>query len=182
MALASEKVVALAIEANEFPEMTRSYGVQGVPRTVVNRQGAFVGALPEQQFVAAVLAVLALLFGLVARPLLIGWSYLAALLIVAILFAGVYYLVYSVLQAAADPLGPIVWFGSVVLLLLELAALGLSLSYAFEVLDVLSRRRKPGPPFDPTHTPFVALQVPTYNEPVEVVSRTLESLARLDYA
>ena len=55
MALASEKVVALAIEANEFPEMTRSYGVQGVPRTVVNRQGAFVGALPEQQFVAAVL-------------------------------------------------------------------------------------------------------------------------------
>jgi len=55
MALASEKVIALAIEANEFPEMTRSYGVQGVPRTVVNRQGAFVGALPEQQFVAAVL-------------------------------------------------------------------------------------------------------------------------------
>ena len=55
MALASEKVTALAIEANEFPEMTRSYGVQGVPRTVVNRQGAFVGALPEQQFVAAVL-------------------------------------------------------------------------------------------------------------------------------
>ena len=35
--------------------MTRSYGVQGVPRTVVNREGAFVGALPEQQFVAAVL-------------------------------------------------------------------------------------------------------------------------------
>ena len=55
MALASEKVVALAIEANEFPEMTRSYGVQGVPRTVVNRQGAFVGALPEQEFVASVL-------------------------------------------------------------------------------------------------------------------------------
>ena len=55
MALASEKVIALAIEANEFPEMTRSYGVQGVPRTVVNRQGAFVGALPEQQFVASVL-------------------------------------------------------------------------------------------------------------------------------
>jgi predicted DsbA family dithiol-disulfide isomerase len=55
MALASEKVTALTIEANEFPEMTRRYGVQGVPRTVVNRQGAFVGALPEQQFVASVL-------------------------------------------------------------------------------------------------------------------------------
>jgi len=156
----------------------------GLPMGALAAAGAGAGLywLTKDLAAAEVLAALALLFGLVARTLLIGWSYLAALLIVAILLAGVYYLVYSVLQAAADPLGPIVWFGSVVLLLLELAALGLSLSYAFEVLDVLSRRRKPGPPFDPTHTPFVALQVPTYNEPVEVVSRTLESLARLDYA
>ena len=90
---------------------------------------------------AGTLFVLALVFGAVARALLSGWSYLAALLIVAILFAGLYYLVYSVLQAAADPLGPVVWVGSVVLLLLELAALLLSLSYAYEILDVLSRRR-----------------------------------------
>jgi len=55
MALASPKITALTVEANEFPEMTRRYSVQGVPRTVVNRQGAFVGALPEQQFVASVL-------------------------------------------------------------------------------------------------------------------------------
>jgi predicted DsbA family dithiol-disulfide isomerase len=55
MALVSTKVTALTVEANEFPEMTREYGVQGVPRTVVNRQGAFVGALPEEQFVASVL-------------------------------------------------------------------------------------------------------------------------------
>ena len=55
MALASEKVTALTVEANEFPELSQRYGVQGVPRTVVNRQGAFVGALPEQLFVAAVL-------------------------------------------------------------------------------------------------------------------------------
>jgi predicted DsbA family dithiol-disulfide isomerase len=55
MALASAMVTARTIEANEFPEMTRRYGVQGVPRTVVNREGAFVGALPEPQFVASVL-------------------------------------------------------------------------------------------------------------------------------
>ena len=55
MALASGNVTAVTVEANEFPETSREYGVQGVPRTVVNRQGAFVGALPEQQFVAAVL-------------------------------------------------------------------------------------------------------------------------------
>ncbi len=55
MALASPKVSARTIEANEFPDLSRRFGVQGVPRTVVNQQGAFVGALPEPQFVAAVL-------------------------------------------------------------------------------------------------------------------------------
>jgi cellulose synthase/poly-beta-1,6-N-acetylglucosamine synthase-like glycosyltransferase len=74
-----------------------------------------------------------------------------------------------------------VWLGTAVLLLLELVALGLSISYAFEVLDVLSRRRVPTHAADPTYRPMVALQVPTYNEPVEVVARTLDSLARLDY-
>jgi hypothetical protein len=55
MALASPMVSARTIEANEFPELSRQFGVQGVPRTVVNEQGAFVGALPEAQFVASVL-------------------------------------------------------------------------------------------------------------------------------
>jgi hypothetical protein len=55
MALASELVTARTIEAGEFPDLSRDYGVHGVPRTVVNRQGAFVGALPEPHFVAAVL-------------------------------------------------------------------------------------------------------------------------------
>ena len=55
MALASPNVSARTIEASEFPELSRRFGVQGVPRTVVNEEGAFVGALPEAQFVAAVL-------------------------------------------------------------------------------------------------------------------------------
>ncbi len=55
MALASPLVSAITIEAEEFPELSRAFGVQGVPRTVVNRRGAFVGALPEAQFVGAVL-------------------------------------------------------------------------------------------------------------------------------
>jgi len=57
MALASPMVSARTIEAGEFPELSRRFGVQGVPRTVVNEQGAFVGALPEAQFVAAVLQI-----------------------------------------------------------------------------------------------------------------------------
>jgi cellulose synthase/poly-beta-1,6-N-acetylglucosamine synthase-like glycosyltransferase len=123
----------------------------------------------------------AVVMGIGARLLFERWSYLASLLFASILLSGVTYLVYSVLAAVVDPLGPIVWFGTVVLLLLELVALGLSLSYAFEVLDVLSRRERPRHPLAPYYRPLVAIQVPTYNEPVEVVSRTLESLALLDY-
>ena len=51
MALIDEK----AMGANEFPELSRPHDVQGVPRTVVNRAGTFVGALPEGQFVDAVM-------------------------------------------------------------------------------------------------------------------------------
>jgi cellulose synthase/poly-beta-1,6-N-acetylglucosamine synthase-like glycosyltransferase len=130
---------------------------------------------------AEFLLVWAVLVGIVARVLLDRWSYLASLLLASVLLAGVTYLVYSVLAAVVDPLGPIVWLGTVLLLLLELVALGLSLSYAFEVLDVLSRRELPRHPSNRYYRPLVAIQVPTYNEPVEVVSRTLESLALLDY-
>jgi hypothetical protein len=55
MAIASPQVRSLTVEANEFPRLSREFGVSGVPRTVVNRAGAFVGALPEEQFVLATL-------------------------------------------------------------------------------------------------------------------------------
>ena len=56
IALASLQVRAVCVEANEFPRLSAEFGVRGVPHTVVNRSGAFVGALPERDFVAAVLA------------------------------------------------------------------------------------------------------------------------------
>ena len=55
IALASPQVRAVCVEANEFPRLSAEFGVRGVPHTVVNRGGAFVGALPERDFVAAVL-------------------------------------------------------------------------------------------------------------------------------
>jgi thioredoxin-like negative regulator of GroEL len=55
MAIASPRVSAVAVEASEFPALAQRFSVQGVPRTVVNRSGSFVGALPETQFVSAVL-------------------------------------------------------------------------------------------------------------------------------
>lgn len=55
LALASPQVTAVTVSANEFPQLSTAFGVQGVPRTVVNRRGAFVGAVPEPVFVDAVL-------------------------------------------------------------------------------------------------------------------------------
>jgi glutaredoxin-like protein len=55
MALTSAQVRSVVVDANEYPELSERYQVQGVPRTVVNRSGAFVGALPEAMFVDSVL-------------------------------------------------------------------------------------------------------------------------------
>ena len=47
-AMHSDKVVAEMIMANEFPELSMKYKVQGVPHTVINEgEGEFVGAYPE---------------------------------------------------------------------------------------------------------------------------------------
>ena len=54
MAIASDKVRAVAIEATEFPELSRHYQVMAVPKIVMNDRVQFEGALPEAQFVEAV--------------------------------------------------------------------------------------------------------------------------------
>jgi hypothetical protein len=59
MAVASDRVRATAIEATEFPEMSRSYRVQAVPKIVINDRVQFEGALPEPQFLDAVLRAVA---------------------------------------------------------------------------------------------------------------------------
>ena len=55
MAVASERLRAIAIEATEFPELSRSYQVMAVPKIVMNDRVEFEGALPEPQFLEAVL-------------------------------------------------------------------------------------------------------------------------------
>ena len=55
MAIASPKVRAECIEATEFPELAQRYQVMGVPKIVINDRVEFEGALPEPQFLEAVL-------------------------------------------------------------------------------------------------------------------------------
>ena len=54
MAVESKRVTADVIEATEFPDLARRYGVRGVPKIVINETTEFVGALPENQYLAYV--------------------------------------------------------------------------------------------------------------------------------
>lgn len=57
MALASDKVTAEVIEANEFFELSEKFGVSSVPHISVNDEPSkfFIGAYPEQQFLKQII-------------------------------------------------------------------------------------------------------------------------------
>ena len=54
----SDYITADMVEVIEFPHLANRYGVQGVPKTVINDEIEFVGALPEPAFVAQVMQVM----------------------------------------------------------------------------------------------------------------------------
>lgn len=55
LALESDLIRADMVEATEFPHLVQRYGVQGVPRTVVNEAVFIDGALPEEVYLTRVL-------------------------------------------------------------------------------------------------------------------------------
>ncbi|HVC77157.1 MAG TPA: glycosyltransferase [Candidatus Micrarchaeaceae archaeon] len=72
---------------------------------------------------------------------------------------------------------------SMLLLVLEVATLGLSLTFAYEIADVLGRDSptpQPRASYEP-YAPRVCIQVPAYNEPPDLLRQTLEALAVVDY-
>ncbi len=46
------------VEAIEFPQLATKYEVMGVPKTVMNDEIEFEGAVPEDHFVAQLLSAL----------------------------------------------------------------------------------------------------------------------------
>jgi predicted DsbA family dithiol-disulfide isomerase len=54
-ALANPNVKAEIIECQEFPEVAQHYEVSGVPKTVINEKSEFVGAVPDEIFMNAIL-------------------------------------------------------------------------------------------------------------------------------
>ena len=117
-----------------------------------------------------------------------GWTWLAAQQLVSVALAFILYIAYSI-AVTVDHAGSrhlVLWVlaGSVIILLGEVAAVSLAISYLFEILDVLGRRRRDATPAQrPTggDQPWVVVQVPMYNEPYELVRETLMALAHLDY-
>lgn len=98
--------------------------------------------------------------------------------------ASVVYLIYAFLVTAFSPVSPVAFIISFLLLCLEATALTLSLTYAYEVLDVLCRarwRNRPPVKLLGNYVPMVSLHIPAYNEPPELVEQTLRALANLDY-
>jgi len=59
MAIASPHITAQCIDATEFPELSQRYRVMAVPKIIINDAVEFEGALPERDFLAAVLQAVA---------------------------------------------------------------------------------------------------------------------------
>ncbi len=55
MAIASPRITAECIEATEFPDLSQRYRVMAVPKIVINDVLQFEGAIPEKDFLGAVL-------------------------------------------------------------------------------------------------------------------------------
>ena len=55
LAMASDKIVADMVEVSEFPQVAMRYQVQGVPKTIINEEGDFVGSQPVPNVVEEIL-------------------------------------------------------------------------------------------------------------------------------
>jgi glutaredoxin-like protein len=57
LAVESPQISATAIDATEYPDLVRRYGVNGVPKTVINDAIEIIGAADEAEVVRTVLSV-----------------------------------------------------------------------------------------------------------------------------
>ena len=174
---------ALTTLAVMVDHVVRSRAWLGIPIGLVIMAAAawLTGLIAHDPGASLILPIIAIVATALARALLRRWSILAGQLLAMVLLASIAYLVYAALLPFIDRLSPLGVAASLVLLLMELAALTLSVYYVFEILDVFSRRTRVAHVPDPSFRAKVAIQVPCYNEPVEVMRETLTALATLRY-
>ncbi len=137
---------------------------------------AFAAGWPT--VVVATMSLIAVATMMMPRP----WFAIGAWLVAALSVCfGLYavYLTRSVFLLGSDPWSILL---GTCLLVLELAAMALLLGSAFEMIDAICGPDvTPDRPPDPERWPVVCLQVPSYNEPPDLVIETIASLIALDY-
>jgi cellulose synthase/poly-beta-1,6-N-acetylglucosamine synthase-like glycosyltransferase len=166
-----------------IPGAVRARIWAGLPLSILAlAAGAVPVALVLRDPAGAVWLVAAgLTLTIIVRIVFRRWSILAAQMLAMVVMASLVYLVYAAAASYLVGASAVAVAGSTLLLILEIAALALSISYLFEILDLLGRREPPLPSPPSEHQPPVAIQIATYNEPVEVVEQTLRALAAIQY-
>ena len=174
---------ALTTIAVLLPGLVRARAWVGAPVGIVIMAvtGWLTAWITADPAAGTTLVVAAALAVLLVRLWLSRWSVLAATALAMVFLASVSYLAYAAVLPFVDRLSPLGVVASYVLLLMEAFALMLTVYYLFEILDVFSRRTRTDHVADPSYRPRVALQVPCYNEPVEVMRETLTALSTLNY-
>jgi len=136
---------------------------------------AVLEAPPEMNIVVAAIAVIGTF--LPRRWYAVGAWFFASLMVAFVLYA-----VFLVRATTLLGEGPLSAGLGLVLLMLEFGAMTLLVASAFEMVDGLcAPSTDPMLPPSPKAWPMVCLQVPTYNEPPELVVETIRSLVDLDY-
>ena len=131
------------------------------------------------------LSALAFAFGLLWIVRLRDWNAAGQVTWATTLITTGLFIIYTFLLTAFSPLNPVSFIFALIFFFLEAITLLLALAHMHESLDVICRTQwhrlltKLEPV--PDYLPMVSLQVPAYNEPVEVVQKTLNSLAQLNY-
>ncbi|HEX3629085.1 MAG TPA: glycosyltransferase [Candidatus Dormibacteraeota bacterium] len=166
-----------------MPALTRARIWIGAPVALIMliATGWLTARITGDPAAGTALPIVAAFAILLARIVLSRWSILAAVAFAMVSLASLSYLLYAATLPFLDRLAALGIAVSLGLLVMEAFALTLSLYYLFEILDVFSRRTRIEHVADASFRPRVALQVPCYNEPIEVMRETLDALARLDY-
>jgi cellulose synthase/poly-beta-1,6-N-acetylglucosamine synthase-like glycosyltransferase len=127
----------------------------------------------------ALLFVSLLVVVVVRRP----WNPLGQYFFASFVGACLAYLVFAGEVTFAGNLSLLGAVASALLLVLELVALVIAMSFAFETCDVICRVRhsRAFPAPDPDYRPMVSIHIATYNEPPDMLIETIRAAERLNY-
>lgn len=130
--------------------------------------------------VAEVFCFVVTLVVVALRPV---WNAIGQLFMGSFVSAALAYLIFAASITVDGNLSVIAAAASTLLFILELFALTLASSFAFETCDVLCRvkhsRQFPDP--DPSFRPKVSLHIAAYNEPPDMLIETIRRAEALDY-